>query len=186
MAQVQAAWETWLMAWHEAERPVTPQAAAAICGEYVQHLIAGASYYPCALPKGHDGGHRAGGTCFKHGTYLGEVGAVPECPQWPTCVQERPVTPQAEPGASEPKLDEDACVHCHHRPHLPTCSLISPAPGLLDEEIARKYFMDLGKCYPEETVVRHGNVQKCLAAIAEVRQRDGEQLLSVIHKANPD
>ena len=53
------------------------------CREYVCHLIAGCSWYPCALPKGHEGGHRAEGECFEHGAYLGEPGCPPRCPSCP-------------------------------------------------------------------------------------------------------
>ena len=56
-----------------------------LCGAVVIHLIAGASWFPCALLKGHEGGHRAVGNCFKHGYYLGEECAFPQCPQWPKC-----------------------------------------------------------------------------------------------------
>jgi hypothetical protein len=58
-----------------------------LCGEFVTHMIAGASWFPCGDKKGHEGGHRGAGNCFKHGVYLGEVGAVPQCPQWPNCAQ---------------------------------------------------------------------------------------------------
>ena len=38
--------------------------------------------WACALPKGHEGEHQRGGTCFAHGQYVGE-----KCPQWPACEQ---------------------------------------------------------------------------------------------------
>ena len=57
-----------------------------VCGACVIHFIAReGSFFPCALTKGHSGGHRASGTCFKHGPYVGDIGAVPQCPHWPTC-----------------------------------------------------------------------------------------------------
>lgn len=37
--------------------------------------------FACVLPKGHEGEHRQGGTCFKHGEYVGD-----KCPQWPRCI----------------------------------------------------------------------------------------------------
>jgi hypothetical protein len=58
-----------------------------LCGEHVITLIAGASWISCALDKGHEGGHRGKGDCFRHGEYFGDVGAFPQCPQYPTCIQ---------------------------------------------------------------------------------------------------
>lgn len=52
------------------------------CGEFAGHLIAGASWFPCALPKGHLGDHQHGGNCFAHGEYVGS-----QCPQWPSCIE---------------------------------------------------------------------------------------------------
>lgn len=60
-----------------------------LCNEYAGHLIAGASWFCCMLPKGHApsehpdsvNGHLRGGTCFKHGNYAGR-----QCPKWPDCV----------------------------------------------------------------------------------------------------
>ena len=51
------------------------------CGESAGHLVAGASYFACVLPKGHEGEHRRGGTCFAHGEYVGN-----QCPEWPKCI----------------------------------------------------------------------------------------------------
>jgi len=51
------------------------------CGEPAGHLIAGASWFACVLPKGHAGEHRRGGNCFKHGEYVGD-----QCPKWPACI----------------------------------------------------------------------------------------------------
>lgn len=51
---------------------------ADLCGAHV----CGASWFPCALPKVHLGGHRAGGECFIHGVkYLGKPNSPPQCPQ---------------------------------------------------------------------------------------------------------
>jgi hypothetical protein len=58
-----------------------------LCGEHVITVIAGASWISCALDKGHEEGHRGKGNCFRHGEYFGDVGAFPQCPQWPTCTQ---------------------------------------------------------------------------------------------------
>jgi hypothetical protein len=58
-----------------------------LCGEHVITVIAGASWISCALDKGHEGGHRGKGNCFRHGEYFGDVGVFPLCPQWPTCIQ---------------------------------------------------------------------------------------------------
>jgi hypothetical protein len=38
--------------------------------------------FACVLDKDHDGPCRPGGTCFKHGPYVGD-----QCPQWPECVK---------------------------------------------------------------------------------------------------
>lgn len=97
----------------ERAAPSSPTAPAP-CGEVVTHLIAGASWYPCALPKGHEGGHRAAGSCVAHGDYLGEVGAPPQCPKWPACVKEimakqYPTVPAA-PAPTE-KICEDCAWH---------------------------------------------------------------------------
>lgn len=37
--------------------------------------------FSCVLPKGHEGEHQQGGTCFKHGAYVGR-----QCPSFPDCV----------------------------------------------------------------------------------------------------
>ena len=52
-----------------------------LCGEFVKSFIAReGSFFPCALEKGHEGAHQMGGTCFRHGAYVGD-----NCPHWPTC-----------------------------------------------------------------------------------------------------
>ena len=38
--------------------------------------------FACVLDKDHEGDCRPGGTCFKHGPYVGD-----QCPQWPECVK---------------------------------------------------------------------------------------------------
>lgn len=60
-----------------------------ICGEYAASLIPRrGEFFCCVLPKGHDGKHRAGGECFKHGKYVMEhTGQTPQCPQWPDCTK---------------------------------------------------------------------------------------------------
>ena len=37
--------------------------------------------FSCVLPKGHSGEHRQGGTCLKHGEYIGA-----KCPHFPDCM----------------------------------------------------------------------------------------------------
>lgn len=50
--------------------------------------------YACVLPKNHEGEHKRGGCCWKHGAYMGE-----QCPQWPSCVDgEPPALPTAGGG----------------------------------------------------------------------------------------
>jgi hypothetical protein len=71
-----------------------------LCREVVTHLIAGASWFTCALLKGHkEVGHRAAGNCLKHGPYLGDPWSVPQCPKWPDCA--RPSGPSA------PKVEKE-------------------------------------------------------------------------------
>lgn len=49
--------------------------------------------FACVLPKGHEGEHKRGGNCFKHGEYVGE-----ECPKWPGCIPDyaTPIALQTE------------------------------------------------------------------------------------------
>ena len=75
------------------------------CGEFVASLIAGASWFPCARPKHHDGGHRAAGTCVLHGAYLGMEGQPPQCPKWPECVK-YPNTTNAQPTSRPVEREE--------------------------------------------------------------------------------
>jgi hypothetical protein len=48
------------------------------CGKPAQHLIAGASWFLCCLPEGHEGPHEGGGNCFTHGEYIG-IHGCPKC-----------------------------------------------------------------------------------------------------------
>ena len=59
------------------------------CGEYAAGFIPRWGYsFSCVLPKGHDGEHRAGGTCIKHGPYIMDhQEESPQCPKWPDCVK---------------------------------------------------------------------------------------------------
>ena len=52
------------------------------CGEFAASFIPREGmYFTCVLPKGHDGEHRAGGTCVAHGPYVMEhTGEPPRCP----------------------------------------------------------------------------------------------------------
>jgi hypothetical protein len=84
------------------------------CGEVVIHLIAGASWFPCALNKGHDKGHRAAGNCFVHGPYLGKEDSVPECPHWPACCSN--VILQPAPAENAPS-ESVFCKCGHHFSH---------------------------------------------------------------------
>ena len=61
-----------------------------ICGEFAASFIPRwGTYYSCVLPKGHEGEHRAGGTCRTHGAYFMEQpGQTPQCPKWPECAKE--------------------------------------------------------------------------------------------------
>ena len=58
------------------------------CGEYAASFIPRwGMYYSYVLPKGHKGEHRAGGECLKHGKYvMGNFEEIPQCPQWPDCL----------------------------------------------------------------------------------------------------
>ena len=54
------------------------------CRQFVcSHIVREGSWFPCALPKGHEGDqHYAGGTCFTHGPYVNErPGCPPACPK---------------------------------------------------------------------------------------------------------
>ena len=95
--------------------PAPEAATDELCRECVIHFIAReGSFFPCALEKHHIAvGHRAAGNCFKHGPYLGEIGAVPQCPKWPDCI---PV-PQPAPVASE-FTDEERLMACREASQL--------------------------------------------------------------------
>jgi hypothetical protein len=56
------------------------------CGEPAASFIPRWGWsFACVLPKGHEGEHRQGGNCIKHGEYIGA-----QCPQWPECVKPEP------------------------------------------------------------------------------------------------
>jgi len=52
-----------------------------VCEEAAESMIPrlGMSW-ACALEKGHEGPHRGGGNCFRHGRYIGAI-----CPSSPLC-----------------------------------------------------------------------------------------------------
>lgn len=52
------------------------------CGERAEAWIPRwGMYFACVLPKGHEGAHKRGGNCFKHGEYVGA-----NCPKYPECI----------------------------------------------------------------------------------------------------
>ena len=52
------------------------------CGKAAGALIPRLGmYYACVLEPNHEGDCQRGGTCFKHGDYVGEL-----CPHWPDCM----------------------------------------------------------------------------------------------------
>ena len=59
-------------------------------------------YHACVLDKGHKGDCERGGTCFAHGTYLGE-----KCLHWPACTPHIGATEHPDLDAIE-KLAKDA------------------------------------------------------------------------------
>jgi hypothetical protein len=63
-----------------------------ICGEFAADFIPRWGWsFPCVLPKGHDGEHRAGGECLRHGYYVMEhSNEPPQCPKWPKCAEDSP------------------------------------------------------------------------------------------------
>lgn len=42
-------------------------------------------YFSCVLQPNHEGECRPGGTCVKHGKYIGEPNVTPCCHKWPDC-----------------------------------------------------------------------------------------------------
>ena len=52
------------------------------CGEFAASFIPRwGTYFPCVLPKGHEGEHLAGGDCFAHGPFIMQhFGEPPHCP----------------------------------------------------------------------------------------------------------
>jgi hypothetical protein len=54
------------------------------CGKPAKAMIPRwGMYFACVLPQNHEGPCAHGGTCFKHGPYVGD-----KCPQWPNCEPE--------------------------------------------------------------------------------------------------
>jgi hypothetical protein len=66
--------------WKDAPAPNPPPVT---CNKYAAPFIAGGPYFSCVLPTNHEGEHRAGGTCVKHGPYVME--RFEESPQCPMC-----------------------------------------------------------------------------------------------------
>ena len=90
------------------------------CGKCVIHFIdfiaREGSFYLCDLPKGHEGGHRASGNCFKHGYYLGEVDSVPDsvphCPQCPEFIGEwHSTTAPSQPEFEDSDAGDQAALY---------------------------------------------------------------------------
>lgn len=113
------------------------------CKEFVQHFIAGASWYLCVLEKGHEGGHRAGGTCFRHGSYVGDVDAVPQCPHWPTCVHQL-----VSPSPLEPPIGSDVPERVWAEFGLGEHA-VAPLEPLSDEQKVRQMWPD-AHCWQDE------------------------------------
>jgi hypothetical protein len=68
------------------------------CGQPAKALIPRwGMYFACVLPNGHKGDHQPGGTCFRHGDYVGD-----KCPQWPNCEADPPSPPRRMAGQSMP------------------------------------------------------------------------------------
>ena len=105
-----------------------------LCKEVVAHLIAGASWFACALPKGHEGGHRASGNCFTHGEYLGEPFSVPQCPKWPECTQgaRLPAAPSPTPSVSTDLSNDELLDLAKEFSHGPQGGLYETYIGLKD------------------------------------------------------
>lgn len=57
-----------------------------VCGKAAALLTAFAAF-ACVLDDGHEGDCRPGGTCIKHGPYVGEPDVPPQCPRWPECLK---------------------------------------------------------------------------------------------------
>lgn len=57
------------------------------CGKHAASLVPRLGmYFPCVLDEGHKGDCAPGGTCVKHGPYVGKLDVPPQCPQWPDCI----------------------------------------------------------------------------------------------------
>jgi hypothetical protein len=57
--------------------------------------------FACVRDLGHEGDCQQGGTCFKHGSYIGQ-----QCPQWPSCISET-----IEPQWTYIRSDDDLPKH---------------------------------------------------------------------------
>jgi len=82
-----------------------PQGEGQVCHMAAGHLIAGASWFACILPKGHApsihpdaiNGHVRGGICVTHGEYIGA-----QCPKWPECIKGAAHAEGTKPDATLP------------------------------------------------------------------------------------
>jgi hypothetical protein len=85
------------MSFHPFRPAPASEPERATCGKATPyHLIAGASWYACVLDKGHDGECQPGGTCFKHGKYVGLTNGQVQCPRWPECVPSAPASSRSQ------------------------------------------------------------------------------------------
>jgi hypothetical protein len=82
------------------------------CGKVAGALIPRLGmWYACVLEPGHEGECQRGGTCFKHGDYVGET-----CPHWPECItlmellgKEVPATVALDNGATRRVCNHPDC-----------------------------------------------------------------------------
>lgn len=92
--------------------PVAPVEAKEKCGKRAGALNPRLGlYFSCVLDKGHDGDCAKGGTCFKHGAYVGE-----KCPQWPNCVAEPKPTPSTPERCKHGIICPHECKECIWEP----------------------------------------------------------------------
>jgi len=69
-------------------RGVGAQGEGPKCGKFAASFIPRrGEYFSCVLEPNHEGECRPGGTCFKHGPYVGEPNRPPLCQHWPDCVE---------------------------------------------------------------------------------------------------
>lgn len=73
-----------------------------VCGATAEPIIRRWGWSQvCDLEKGHEGQHRGGGNCFRHGRYIGT-----QCPHWPTCAKSAVVlTKESADRALSPRTD---------------------------------------------------------------------------------